>query len=83
MLRGRQFATHGLLPERDLQDLSDMLALRIYQRLGQRAYALSRQDVIELLQPYTDDLLAEDQQAVAWLVWDLLQEGLEIEIHGR
>jgi hypothetical protein len=78
-MRGRAYSSDGTLPERDLQELTDLLALQIYRRLGRRAYALSRQDVAELIQPYIDDLTLEDQRAIPWLVWDLLQEGMEIE----
>lgn len=82
-MRGRQYATGGALPERDLQELSDILAMRLYQKLGRRAYRLTRQDVAELIQPYTDDLIAEDRAMLPWMVWDLLQEGMEIEYHMR
>ncbi len=78
-MRGRAYSSDGTLPERDLHELADVLALQIYRRLGRRAYALSRQDVAELIQPYIDDLTREDQRAIPWLVWDLLQEGMEIE----
>ncbi|HNP86575.1 MAG: hypothetical protein JST60_11480 [Chloroflexi bacterium SZAS-1] len=82
-MRGRQYATGGALPERDLQELTDVLALRLYQRLGPRAYRLTRQDVADLIDPYTNDLVAEDRSIVPWLVWNLLQEGMEIEYHMR
>jgi hypothetical protein len=82
-MRGRQYSTDGMLPERDLQELSDLLALRIYQRMGHRAYMLNRQDVAELIRPYTDDLVGEDQRVLPWLVWDLLQEGMEVEFQMR
>ena len=82
-MRGRQYATHGVLPERDLQELSDLLALRLYQRLSARAYRLTRQDVAELIRPYTEDLAQEDQHMLPWLVWNLLQEGMEIEYQLR
>jgi len=82
-MRGQQFSSNGTLPERDLHELTDLLALRIYNKLGRRAYALSRQDVAELIRPYTDDLVPEDRRAVPWLVWDLLQEGAEIEFRAR
>jgi hypothetical protein len=78
-MRGRQYSSNGTLPERDLQELSDLLAMRLYHRLGARAYRLSRQDVAELIEPYTDDLVPEDQHMLPWLVWNLLQEGMEIE----
>jgi len=82
-MRGRQFSTDGTLPERELYELTDLLAMRLYQNLGRRAYGLSRQDVAELIQPYMIDLMREDQRALPWLVWDLLQEGAEIEFQVR
>ena len=78
-MRGRQYSSDGTLPERDLQELTDLLAMRLYHKLGRRAYRLTRQDVAELIRPYTTDLLAEDRRMLPWLVWDLLQEGMEIE----
>jgi hypothetical protein len=78
-MRGRQYSSDGTLPERELYELTDLLAMRLYRNLGRRAYGLSRQDVAELIQPYTTDLVREDQHALPWLVWDLLQEGAEIE----
>lgn len=82
-MRGRQYSTNGTLPERDLQELSDWLAMRLYQRLGARAYRLTRQDVAELIEQYTEDLVAEDRHMLPWMVWNLLQEGMEIEFHLR
>jgi hypothetical protein len=79
-MRGRHYATSGALPERELHELSDLLAVQIYQRLGSRAYSLSRRDLGELIRPYTADLAQDDQRAVVWLVWELLQEGAEIEL---
>lgn len=78
-MRGRQYSSNGTLPERDLQELTDLLAMRLYHQLGHRAYRLSRQDVAELIVQYTTDLTAEDRRILPWLVWDLLQEGMEIE----
>ncbi|KPV50499.1 hypothetical protein SE17_26600 [Kouleothrix aurantiaca] len=82
-MRGRQYSTGGALPERDLQELSDILAMRLYQKMGRRAYRLTRQDVAELIEPYTTDLITEDRSMVPWMVWDLLQEGMEIEYQMR
>lgn len=82
-MRGRQFSSDGRLPEHELQDLVDLLALRIYQDLGHRAYMLTRQDVAELVRRYTADLVREDQRMIPWLVWDLLQEGMELELAVR
>ena len=82
-MRGRRYSSDGRLPERELFDLIDLLALRLYQDFGRRAYALDRHDVAELIQPYVTDLAGEDQRTVPWLVWDLLQEGMEIELAVR
>ena len=82
-MRGRQFSSDGKLPERELHELIDLLAMRIYNDLGRRAYALNRQDVAELVRRYTNDLVREDQRTIPWLVWDLLQEGMEIELEVR
>jgi hypothetical protein len=82
-MRGRQYSSDGTLPERELYELIDLLALRIYQDLGRRAYALTRQDVAELILPYTTDLVREDQRALPWLVWNLIQEGMELELQAR
>jgi hypothetical protein len=82
-MRGRDYSSNGTLPERDLQELTDLLAMRLYHKLGRRAYFLARQDVAELIAPYTEDLVAEDQRMLPWLVWDLLQEGMEIEYQLR
>jgi hypothetical protein len=78
-MRGRTYSTDGTLPERDLHELSDLFAMRIYQKLGHRAYGLTRQDVAEVIRPYTDDLVHEDRRILPWLIWNLLQEGMEME----
>lgn len=78
-MRGRLHASDGILPEQDLEELADLLTCRIYQRLGQRAYALGRRDIAELIEPYVRDLAREDRRSLAWMIWDLLQEGAEIE----
>ena len=82
-MRGRRYSSDSRLPERELFELIDLLALRLYQNFGRRAYALDRHDVAELINPYVADLAHEDQHAVPWLVWDLLQEGMEIELAVR
>ena len=82
-MRGRQYSSDGRLPEGELHELIDFLAMRIYNDLGRRAYALNRQDVAELVRRYTHDLVREDQRTIPWLVWDLLQEGMEIELAVR
>ncbi|MCS6938275.1 MAG: hypothetical protein RMJ55_06880 [Roseiflexaceae bacterium] len=69
----------GILSERDLHEYADLLALRLYHDLGRRCYLLSRQDIIELIHPYVAHLDRRDRRALSWLVWNLLQEGAEIE----
>ena len=78
-MRGREYSSDGTLPERDLHELSDLFAMRIYHKLGRRAYGLTRRDVAEVIGPYTDDLVQEDRRVLPWLVWNLLQEGMEME----
>jgi hypothetical protein len=51
--------------------------------MERKVYGLSKQDVGELVAPYIEDLKPEDQHSVAWLVWDLFQEGLKIEMEQR
>jgi hypothetical protein len=82
-MRGYRYSTNKQLPERDLHDLADLLAMECHSRFGPRVYRLQRSDVAELLEPYIDDLEADDKRAVAWLVWSLFQDGLELEMHGR
>ena len=53
-MRGRQYSSDGTLPERDLYELSDVFAMRLYHKLGRRAYGLTRNDVAEVIRPYTD-----------------------------
>lgn len=81
-MRGGLYATRNVLPEHDLMELADLLAVRVYERLGQRAYLLGRQDIAELIASYTDDLVTADRRMLTWIVWDLLQEGQEIELIG-
>ncbi|GIW02507.1 hypothetical protein [Roseiflexus sp.] len=71
--------SHGTLSEQALYEYADLLALRLYRDLGRRCYLLSRQDIIELIHPYTATLDRRDRRALSWLVWNLLQEGAEIE----
>ena len=47
-MRGRQYSSDGTLPERDLHELSDVFAMRLYHKLGTRAYGLTRNDVAEV-----------------------------------
>ncbi len=82
-MRGQFYSSGGGLPEGDLQELADLLALQIYGRLERKVYGLTRQDVAELIAPYVEDLNEEDQRSMSWLVWDLFQEGLKIEMQQR
>ncbi|MCE2853960.1 MAG: hypothetical protein ACK5C8_09920 [Roseiflexaceae bacterium] len=81
-VRGRKYATGGALSADDLHELVDLLAIRIYERLGESSFLLNRGDVGELVTPYIDDLIPSDQQDVIWLVWELIQAGAR-EREGR
>ncbi len=78
-MRGRTLSTSKDLPERDLHELSDILAVKLYERLGHRSYSLARRDIADLIDPYVKDASNNDRKALIWLVWELLQEGAEIE----
>lgn len=82
-MRGTYFSNDGSLPEVEIRELSDLLATQLYGRLERKVYGLSKQDVGELVAPYIEDLTPDDQRAVVWLVWDLFQEGLKIEMERR
>lgn len=82
-MRGNYYSDDGGLPDIDIRELSDLLATQLYGKMERKVYNLSRQDVAELLAPYINDLNQEDQRSVAWLVWDLFQEGLKIEMSQR
>ncbi|MEI8165955.1 MAG: hypothetical protein WCG26_06235 [Chloroflexales bacterium] len=77
-MQGYRFSTNRRLPERDMLDLADTLALQIHQTLGPRVYVLPRSDVAELITPYIDDLVSEDQHDLSWLVWHLFQDASEM-----
>lgn len=82
-VRGHFYSTDSSLPDTDIQELADLLASQLYGNMDRKVYGLSRQDVAELVQTYVADLTAEDQRSVVWLVWDLFQEGLRIEMEQR
>ncbi len=82
-MRGHFYTTGDDLPENDIRELADLLAAQLYSRMERKVYSLSRQDVAELVAPYVEDLSQDDQRSVAWLVWDLFQEGLKIEMEQR
>lgn len=81
-MQGYRFSTDRHLPERDMIDLADSLALQIHQTLGPRVYLLSRLDVLELISPYVDDLDPEDQRDLSWMVWHLFQDAYELELRA-
>ena len=81
-MRGIYYSDDGTLPEVEIRELADLLATQLYGKLERKVYGLSRQDVAELVAPYIQDLNEEDKRSIAWLVWDLFQEGLKIEM-GR
>lgn len=82
-LRGNFYSTSKDLPETDLGELADLLAAQLYSSLERKVYGLSRQDVGELVQQYIEDLTPDDQRSVVWLIWDLFQEGLRLEMEQR
>lgn len=82
-MRGTYFSNDGSLPELEIRELADLLATQLYGKLERKVYGLSKQDVNELVAPYVEDLTPDDQRAVTWLVWDLFQEGLKIEMQNR
>ena len=79
---GYRFSTDRRLPERDMIDLADALALQIHQTLGPRVYMLPRTDVMSLIEPYIDDIAPQDQQDLSWIVWHLFQDAREMDAHG-
>lgn len=78
-MRGFRYSSDKGLSERDLRELADVLAMKLHNKMGDRVYRLSRSDVSELVAPYTDDLVSDDQRAVPWLIWHLFQEAYELE----
>ncbi len=79
---GYRYSTDRRLPERDLIDLADVLALQVHETLGPRVYMLPRNDVFALITPYVNDLAAEDQHDLSWVVWHLFQDAREFEHQG-
>ena len=82
-MHGHFYSTGDGLPELDLRELADLLATQLYSKMERKVYGLSRQDVAELVAPYVEDLSEGDRHSIGWLVWDLFQEGLKIEMEQR
>lgn len=79
-MRGLLFTTNNALPAQDLDDLADDLAERVYRSFGSQAYRLRQRKIHEIVEPYIHDVNDVDQRLVAVMVWDLLQEGAQIEL---
>lgn len=82
-MRGHFYTTNGDLPETELRELADLLAAQLYGSMERKVYSLSRQDVTELVARYIEDLSENDRQSIPWLIWDLFQEGLKIEMEQQ
>lgn len=78
-MQGYRYSTDHRLPERDMLDLADALALQIHESLGPRVYFLPRADVAELICPYVEDLAPADQHDLSWIVWHLFQDAYEMD----
>ena len=75
MLRGRRYASGGALSADDFHELVDLLAIRIYERLAESFFLLSRSDLSELVKPYIKEFVVSDQQEVDWFAWETIQAG--------
>lgn len=82
-MRGTRYSTDRNLPERDLHDLADLLAIQLHDRLGPRVYMLQRPDIAELVAVYIDDLTSDDQRIIPWMIWHLFQDALELEFEDQ
>ena len=78
-MRGHHFSTDDRLPEQDLFELTDLLACQIFQKMGHRAFKLNKRDVAEIIAPFVEDLADADRRAMPWMVWELIQEGVDAE----
>ncbi len=78
-MRGRKYSNESGMLDDDLEELADELAIKLYATMGPKVYLLGRADIAELVEQYIDDLTPADQEAVPWLMWDLFQEGMELE----
>jgi hypothetical protein len=74
-MRGRLFSSDNSLPDEDMTELVDELAMGLHRTMGVKVYGCNRADIAELIAPYIADLSEEDRATIPWLVWDLLQDG--------
>jgi len=70
------------LPVSDLHELADALAIQLHAWMGRRVLRLQRSDIAELVAPYVDDLMPDDQQAVYWMIWHLFQDARDMAIES-
>lgn len=77
-MRGLLYSSDNHLPDYDLYELADALAVQMHNLLGARVFQLQRHDVADLIAPYTRDLAPEDQQTLPWIVWHLFQDARDI-----
>lgn len=82
-MRGHFYSTNGDLPETELRELADLLAAQLYGSMERKVYSLSRQDLTELVAKYIEDLSENDRQSIPWLIWDLFQEGMRLEMEQQ
>ena len=84
-MRGLFFRTEDdtSLSDEDLMALADALAVTVHHRVGTQVFWLTRQDIADLVAPYIVDLDREDQDAIPWLVWHLIQAAREIAVTAR
>jgi len=78
-MHGRRYTSDSHLVDDDIEELVDELAMKLYATMGPKVYLLARNDITSLVSRYIDDLDAQDQETIPWLLWDLFQEGMELE----
>lgn len=78
-MHGRMYTSDSHLVDDDVEELVDELAMKLYATMGPKVYLLARNDITSLVSRYIDDLDAQDQETIPWLLWDLFQEGMELE----
>ncbi len=76
------FKQDGQLTDAELEELADTLAMQLHAWLGNRVYRLHRSDIADLIESYTNDLAANDQRTVCWMIWHLFQDAREMHRHG-